>query len=238
MVFCAGIAHEKGVTVVVDNTFSPLLISPFRHGADVVVHSISKYISGSSDIIAGAVCGSDTLIASMMGLTQGALMLLGPTMNAQIAFQVSLRLPHLAMRMKEHCRRALVYSQRLKKLNLKVIYPGLEDHPQHNLMKQLVNEGYGYGGMLSLDLDTTERANDLMRHLQNVSQFGLLAVSLGFHDTLMSCSGSSTSSELSKEEQQVAGISAGLVRMSIGFTGSMEERWAQLLDALTTLKLV
>jgi methionine-gamma-lyase len=225
----ADIAHEKGVQVVVDNTFSPIIISPVRHGADVVVHSMTKFISGSSDIIAGAVCGPADLVSSMMGLHQGALMLLGPTMNPQVAFHLSMRLPHLELRMKEHCDRAL---------GMRVIYPGLEEHPQHKLMKELLNEGYGFGGMLCLDLGTTERANDLMRHLQNVSSFGLMAVSLGYHDTLMSCSGSSTSSELSKEEQDSAGISEGLVRMSIGFTGSVEKRWSQLLDALTSLKLV
>lgn len=234
----ASIAHEHGVKVVVDNTFAPLLISPARYGADVVVHSISKYISGASDIIAGAVCGPAELVSSMMGLHQGALMLLGPTMNPQIAFQVSLRLPHLGIRMKEHCDRALIYARRLRKLGLKVIYPGLEEHPQHELMKELVNEGYGYGGMLCVDLETTEVAYDFMRHLQNFSQFGLMAVSLGYHDTLMSCSGSTTSSELSKEEQRVGGVSAGLVRMSIGFTGSLETRWTQLMEALVHLKLV
>lgn len=223
---------------MVDNTFAPIIMSPIRYGADVVVHSLTKFISGSSDIIAGAVCGPADLISSMMGLTQGALMLQGPTMNPQIAFQLAMRLPHLELRMKEHCDRALIYSRRLKKLGMKVIYPGLEEHPQHNLMKKLLNEGYGFGGMLCLDLESTEIANDLLRHLQNVSLFGLMAVSLGYHDTLMSCSGSSTSSELSKEEQNSAGISAGLVRMSIGFTGSVEKRWSQLLDALTSLKLV
>ena len=234
----ADIAHERGVQVVVDNTFSPIIISPVRHGADVVVHSMTKFISGSSDIIAGAICGSADLISSMMGLHQGALMLLGPTTNPQVAFHLAMRLPHLELRMKEHCGRALIYSRRLKKLGMTVIYPGLEEHPQHNIMKELLNEGYGFGGMLCLDLGTTDRANDLMRHLQNVSLFGLMAVSLGYHDTLMSCSGSSTSSELSKEEQNSAGISEGLVRMSIGFTGSVEKRWSQLLDALTSLKLV
>lgn len=233
-----GMGHDKGLTVVVDNTFAPLSLSPARLGADVVVHSMSKFICGASDIIAGAVCGPADLVNSMMDLKQGSLMILGPTMNPQIAFQISLRLPHLGIRMKEHCERALTYAQRLKKLGLKVIYPGLPDHPQHELMKTLVNDGYGYGGVLSVDLGTTERAHDLMRHLQNTSQFGWMAVSLGYHDTLMSCSGSTTSSELSKEEQATAGISAGLVRMSIGFTGSMEKRWSQLLDALTSLKLV
>lgn len=121
---------------------------------------------------------------------------------------------------------------------MKVIYPGLEEHPQHELMKELVNEGYGFGGMLCVDLETTEVAYDFMRHLQNFSQFGLMAVSLGYHDTLMSCSGTTTSSELSKEEQQKGGVSAGLVRMSIGFTGSLEKRWSQLMEALVHLKLV
>ncbi|CAM6088279.1 unnamed protein product [Calypogeia fissa] len=234
----SSIAHEHGVKVVVDNTFAPLLISPARLGADVVLHSISKYISGASDIIAGAVCGPAELVSSMMGLHQGALMLLGPTMNPQIAFQVSLRLPHLGIRMKEHCDRALVYARRLRKVGMKVIYPGLEEHPQHDLMKELVNEGYGFGGMLCVDLETTEVAYDFMRHLQNFSQFGLMAVSLGYHDTLMSCSGTTTSSELTKEEQQKGGVSAGLVRMSIGFTGSLEKRWSQLMEALVHLKLV
>jgi len=155
-----------------------------------------------------------------------------------VAFSLAMRLPHLELRMKEHCNRAMFYSRKLKRLGMDVIYPGLEEHPQHNLMEELLNEDCGFGGMLCLDLKTTDRANDLMRHLQNVSQFGLMAVSLGYHDTLMSCSGSSTSSELSKEEQDSAGISAGLVRMSIGLTGSAEKRWSQLLDALTALKLV
>eukprot|EP00246_Nothoceros_aenigmaticus_P017569 TRINITY_DN86_c0_g1_i1.p1 TRINITY_DN86_c0_g1~~TRINITY_DN86_c0_g1_i1.p1 ORF type:complete len:449 (+),score=65.09 TRINITY_DN86_c0_g1_i1:443-1789(+) len=232
------IGHEKGVKVVVDNTFSPMLVSPARLGADVVVHSISKFISGGSDIIAGAVCGSTDLVNSMMGLQQGALMLLGPTMDPTVAFQIASRLPHLGLRMKEHCERALIFARRLRKLGLKIIYPGLEDHPQHELFKSLLNEAYGFGGMLCVDLETTERANDFMRHLQNFSKFGLMAVSLGYYETLMSCSGSSTSSEMSKEEQEKTGISAGLVRMSIGYTGSVEQRWGQLFEALVSLKLV
>ncbi|KAJ7527784.1 hypothetical protein O6H91_16G070700 [Diphasiastrum complanatum] len=234
----ASIGHNKGATVVVDNTFAPLVLSPARLGADVVIHSISKYISGQSDVIAGALCGPAKLVSDMMGLQQGSLMLLGPTMNPTVAFNISGRLPHLGLRMKEHCHRALLFARRMKSLGLKVIYPGLEDHPQHQLLKGMANEGYGYGGMVSVDLETTEKANKLMHHLQNFSQFGLIAVSLGYHETLMSCSGSSTSSELSKEEQAVAGISAGLVRMSVGYTGSVEQRWRQLHDALVALNLV
>lgn len=232
---CA-IAHDKGLTVVVDNTFAPMVISPARLGADVVVHSISKYISGGADIIAGAVCGPASLVNSMMDLHQGALMLLGPTMNAKVAFELSERIPHLGLRMKEHCNRALVYAMRMKKLGLKVIYPGLEDHPQHTLLKTLANKDYGYGGMLCVDMETEERANRLMHNLQNCTQFGLMAVSLGYYETLMSCSGSSTSSEMNNEEKELAGISPGLVRMSIGYSGTVEQRWSQFEKALIKTK--
>ncbi|XP_024995435.1 methionine gamma-lyase-like [Cynara cardunculus var. scolymus] len=221
------IAHEKGVTVVVDNTFAPMVLSPARLGADVVIHSISKYISGGGDVIAGAVCGPASLVNSMMDLHQGTLMLLGPTMNAMVAFDLSQRIPHLSLRMKEQCHRALVYAQRMKKMGLKVIYPGLEDHPDHHLFKSIANKEYGYGGMLCLDMETETRANKLMSVLQNKTRFGLMAVSLGYYDTLMSCSGSSTSSELNEKEKTLAGISPGLIRMSIGYTGTLEQRWGQ-----------
>ncbi|RDX91559.1 Methionine gamma-lyase, partial [Mucuna pruriens] len=229
------VAHRKGVTVVVDNTFSPMVISPARLGADVVVHSISKFISGGADIIAGAVCGSASLVNSMMNLQQGAIMLLGPTMNAKVAFELSERIPHLGLRMKEHSGRALEFARRLKKLGLRVIYPGLDDHPQHELLKSIHNKDYGYGGLFCIDMETEERANRLMNHLQNYSQFGFMAVSLGYYETLMSCSGSSTSSELNSEEKLLAGISPGLVRMSVGYIGTLEQKWSQLEKALTRL---
>ncbi|CAK9185425.1 unnamed protein product [Ilex paraguariensis] len=230
------IAHDKGVTVVVDNTFSPMVLAPTRLGADVVVHSISKYISGGADIIAGAVCGPASLVNSMMDLQQGTLMLLGPTMNAKVAFELSERIPHLSMRMKEHCNRAFVYATRMKKLGLKVIYPGLQDHPDHDLLKSMANKEYGYGGILCVDMETEERANRLMNLLQNYTQFGFMAVSLGYYETLMSCSGSSTSSELNTEEKELAGISPGLVRMSIGYSGTLEQKWSQLEKALSRMQ--
>lgn len=230
------VAHRKGVTVVVDNTFTPMVISPVKLGADVVVHSISKYISGGADIIAGAVCGPASLVNSMMDLHQGAIMLLGPTMNPKIAFELSERIPHLGLRMKEHSNRALVFATRLKKLGFKVIYPGLEDHPHHELLKSIHNKDYGYGGLLCIDMETEERANKLMSYLQNYGQFGFMAVSLGYYETLMSCSGSSTSSELNSEEKVLAGISPGLVRMSIGYIGTLEQKWNQLEKAVSRLQ--
>ncbi|VFQ67926.1 unnamed protein product [Cuscuta campestris] len=226
------IAHDKGVTVVVDNTFAPMVLSPARMGADVVVHSVSKFISGGADIIAGAICGPAKLVNAMMDLRQGPLMLLGPTMNAKVAFELSERLPHLGLRMKEHCNRAQHFATRIKKLGIKVIYPGLEDHPDHTLFKSMANKDYGYGGLLCVDMETEERANRFMNLLQNHTQFGFMAVSLGYYETLMSCSGSSTSSEMNSEEKELAGISPGLVRMSVGYTGTLDQKWGQLEKAL------
>ncbi|MEJ2275209.1 MAG: PLP-dependent transferase, partial [Woeseiaceae bacterium] len=91
---------------------------------------------------------------------------------------------------------------------------------------------YGFGGVFTLDCGDEETANALMSCLQNEMRFGYMAVSLGYFDTLMSCSSSSTSSEMSDEDKAEAGISSGLVRISIGYTGTLEQRWAQLLQAL------
>ncbi len=226
------IAHEAGVPLVVDNTFSPLLITPTDHGADIVAHSLTKFVNGASDIIAGAVCASAEFIASLMDLHTGSLMLLGPTMDPKIAHEVSLRVPTLAVRMAEHCRRTQAFAERLEAMGAAVRYPGLPSHPQHEVMKRMLNPGFGFGGLLTIDFGTAERANRFMETLQNEHSFGFMAVSLGYFETLMSCSGSSTSSELSEEDQRAAGISPGLVRMSVGITGSLEQRWSQLGAAL------
>ncbi|KAJ9549570.1 hypothetical protein OSB04_022113 [Centaurea solstitialis] len=221
------IAHDKGVKVVVDNAFSPMVLSPARLGADVVVQGLSKYVSGEGDVLAGAICGAESLVNSMMDLHQGALMLLGPTMNAMVAFNLSQRIPHMGLRIKEQCQRALVFAERMKKMGFKVIYLGLEDHPDHQLLKKMVNKEYGYGGILCLDMETEERANKLMDVLQNDAKFGLMAVSFGYYDTLMCCPSSSTSSQLSEAKRMSASISPGLVRMSLGYTGTLEKRWGQ-----------
>ncbi|HEX5045131.1 MAG TPA: aminotransferase class V-fold PLP-dependent enzyme [Candidatus Polarisedimenticolaceae bacterium] len=223
----AEIAHRRGAILVVDNTFSPLIVSPAQQGADVVVHSMTKFISGASDIIAGCVCGSKAFIGSMMNLHTGSLMLLGPTMDPRVAFELSLRLPHLGLRMGEHSRRAQLFAERLQAMGLPVAYPGLPSHSQHALLRSMANDGFGLGGILAVDLGSRDRAFALMEALQNEQKFGFLAVSLGYFDTLMSCSASSTSSELSDEDLRRAGISPGLVRISIGYTGTLEQRWEQ-----------
>jgi methionine-gamma-lyase len=233
----ARIAHERGAKLVVDNTFCPLIVAPLRHGADIVVHSLTKFMNGASDIIAGAICGSTDFIMSLMDLHHGSLMLVGPTMDPRVAFEISLRLPHLGLRMVEHSRRALLFATRLRDRGMSIIYPGLPEHPDHQLLRRIANPDYGFGGIFCIDLGTAARASRFMELLQNRDRFGYMAVSLGYFDTLMSCSASSTSSELAEEDLHRAGISAGLLRVSIGYTGSVEQRWRQLTDALEQLEL-
>ncbi len=233
----AEIAHRHGAMLVVDNTFTPLIVAPLQHGADVVVHSLTKFMNGASDHIAGAVCGSTEFIMKLMDLHTGSLMLLGPTMDPQVAFDISLRLPHLGLRMVEHSRRAMAFAQRLSGLNLAVTYPGLPAHPDHALLTSLACQDFGHGGVLTLDLGTRERAFELMGLLQNEHRFGLMAVSLGYSETLMSCSAASTSSEIPEEELKKAGIAPGLVRLSIGYTGTLEQRWSQMRSVLEKMGL-
>jgi methionine-gamma-lyase len=232
------IAKQKNIALVVDNTFSPLILRPAVLGADIVVHSITKFISGASDVIAGAICGSEEFIGALMDLHMGPLMLLGPTMDPNVASNISLRIPHLPLRMKAHSERAMAIASRLDDLGLRVCYPGLQGHPDHALFQELHCDEYGYGGVFTLDVGDAETANALMSCLQNEQRFGYLAVSLGYFDTLMSCSGSSTSSEMSDEDKDSAGIAPGLLRISIGYTGTLEQRWTQLLAALQHTGLV
>ena len=231
----AAIAHHHKAKLLVDNTFCPMVVSPAQHGADIVLHSLTKFVSGASDVIAGAVCADREFILELMDVTAGGLMLLGPTMDPFVAAKLSLRLPHLGIRMVEHGHRAQVFAERLEARGERVIYPGLPSHPEYALFDRLVNPGYGKGGIFDLDMGTAERANAFMELLQNRDRFGWIAVSLGYFDTLISCSASSTSSELSEEDQKKAHISPGLVRLSIGYTGTMEQRWEQLADALDQL---
>lgn len=228
----AALAHRHGAALVVDNTFCPVMVTPALHGADVVVHSLTKFINGASDLVAGAILGRAELIGRLMDLHTGTLMLLGPTMDPRIAFEVSMRLPHLALRIAEHSRRAMILASRLDELGVAVTYPGLRRHPQHALMRRQLNAGQGFGGLLTIDLGDRARAYRFMDLLQNQHRFGFMAVSLGYAETLMSASASSTSSELSDDALAAAGIGPGLVRMSIGITGALEDRWAALAAAL------
>ncbi|MBT4091375.1 MAG: aminotransferase class I/II-fold pyridoxal phosphate-dependent enzyme, partial [Deltaproteobacteria bacterium] len=224
----AKIAHESEKLLVVDNTFTPMIITPSFLGADIVVSSLTKFVNGASDVIAGVICSSKEFVYQLTDLHTGRIMLFGPTMDARTAFDIQQRLPHLSLRMKEHSVRAQAVAELLNKVKVNVIYPGLVSHPEHELMKSMLNDGYGYGGILAVDCLTQERAETFMSLLQNKERFGLIAVSLGYFDTLMSCSGSSTASEIGIEDQRAMGLSPGLVRLSIGITGSLPVRLEQI----------
>lgn len=234
----AAVAEARGLTFVVDNTFSPVMVSPAQHGAHVVLYSMTKFINGASDMIAGAICCSNEFRLRLMDLHTGRVMLLGPTMDPRCAFELIQRLPHLPLRMREHSRRAMIIAQRLHSLGLPVIYPGLPTHPQHLTLTAIMNRGFGFGGMMAIDCGSREAAEALMSELQNRERFGLIAVSLGYFDTLMSCSGSSTSSEIAPEDQSRMGLSPGLLRLSIGYTGSIEDRVAQIENAVAAVGMV
>jgi methionine-gamma-lyase len=233
----ADLAHDNGAKLVVDNTFTPILVSPAQLGADVVIHSLTKFVSGASDMVAGAVCADKEFIYALQDLHTGRAMLLGPTMDPRCAFDLIQRLPHLPIRMREHSRRAMMIASHLEQMGVAVTYPGLTSHPQHGLFTQIVNQGYGFGGIITVDCITQQQADRFMKILQNDQKFGFIAVSLGFYDTLMSCSGASTSSEIQPEDQSVMGLSPGLVRISIGYTGAIAQRIEQIEKAVTAAGL-
>ncbi len=220
----SALCKKHKLKLVIDNTFAPMIVRPYELGADVVIHSCTKYISGASDMIAGAICGDQPFISSLIDVNHGSVMLNGPVMDPRIAHELYLRLDHLSIRMKAHSDMALFLAQKMEEKNLKVIYPGLKSHPQHELYHMMGANRLGHGGVLTLVCPDAERARILATKLQD-EKFGLYAVSLGFSRTLMSCSAKSTSSEIPEEERKKMGLEEGLLRFSIGYTGDPQVMW-------------
>ena len=215
----AKLSKKHDLKLMVDNTFTPLMISPIDLGADIVVYSCTKYISGASDLIAGAICSSAEFIEQLIDVNNGMAMLLGPVMDARIAYELYSRLDTLPIRMKAHSTAAEILVNAMIKADISwIIYPGLTDYPQYELLNNIKNDKYGHGGMITLDCGDLAKATQLARKLQ-AEKFGLFAVSLGFSRTLLSCPTASTSSEIPEDEQKSIGLKPGLLRMSIGFAG-------------------
>ena len=233
----AKLAKEHNVKLLVDNTFSPMVLSPAIHGADVVVHSLTKFINGTSDAVGGVTCGPKELVAGMMDVNAGSSMLLGPVLDGLRSASMLKNLRSLHIRMKQHSRNALYLAERFEQVGLKVYYPGLQSHPQHELMKSLYNEDFGFGGMLMIDARSHELSYRLMEHMQN-SNIGYLAVSLGFSKTLFSNPGGSTSSEFTEEEMKTMGLSDGLVRVSVGLDNDIERTYQKMLESLKAVGLL
>ncbi len=224
------LCKKRGLKLVVDNTFTPMMVRPIEHGADVVIHSCTKYISGSSDFIAGAIASSAEFIASLIDVNHGSVMLTGPVMDPRVAHELYLRMDHLAVRVQAHSKMAEFLATRMEAEKIPVIYPSLKSHPQADLARKTIDARFGFGGILTVDCGTPERAQALAERLQEV-KFGLYAVSLGFSRTLMSCSAKSTSSEIPAEQQKEIGLSQGLLRFSIGYTGDAETMWDRFITA-------
>ena len=222
------IAHNNNMSLVVDNTFTPMVVSPIELGADVVVHSLTKFINGTSDAVGGVVCGSKELISSMMDVNSGASMLLGPVLDGLRSSSILKNLHSLHIRMERHSRNAQFLAEKFEEDGFNIRYIGLESHPQHKLFTELMNPQFGYGGMFTMDLGTLQRANLLMEEMQN-HNIGYLAVSLGFYKTLFSAPGSSTSSEIPEEEQEEMGLSDGIIRFSIGLDQDIERTYREII---------
>ena len=223
----SALSKKFSIQLVVDNTFTPMIISPANLGADVVIHSLTKFINGTSDTVAGAICGSEEFIHKLSDVNHGMVMLLGPVMDSIRSASVLKNLHSLHVRMKQHSSNALYLAEQLSKDGIVVHYPGLITHPQHVLINKQMNNGFGYGGMLVIDVSTKENAYALMEKMQQAN-LGYLAVSLGFYKTLFSSPGSSTSSEIPKDERIAMGLSEGLVRMSVGLDARMEESFEKM----------
>jgi len=233
----AKITQKHGIKLVVDNTFAPMIFSPARLGADIVVYSMTKFINGKNDAVAGAICASGEFIDAISNVNDGTAMLLGPVLDPLRSSNILKNLATLHIRMQKHSENALYMAKRFKKIGLKHIYPGLPDHPQHKLMKKLMNPGFGFGGMIAIDLETAGRAAPFMELMQQKG-VGYHAVSLGYFKTLFSNSGKSTSSEVPEALQKEMGLSPGLVRFSVGLDHDIARSYRLVEETLRELKYI
>ena len=206
----AEVAHKYHALLVVDNTFaSPYLQEPLKHGADIVVHSTTKYLGGHSDLVGGAVVMSDSSLYEKVRFAQNAA---GAVPGPFDCWLVLRGIKTLAVRMDRHCSNAQRISEYLtshpKVEN--VLYPGLMSHPQHFLaMKQMT----GFGGMVSFYLKSDfEACKRLLSHVRIFT----LAESLGAVESLIEHPSSMTHASVPKEERERIGVSDSLVRLSVG----------------------
>ncbi|WGK64066.1 aminotransferase class I/II-fold pyridoxal phosphate-dependent enzyme [Croceiramulus getboli] len=233
----AQLAKKHDLQLVVDNTFSPLSISPKQLGADVVIHSLTKFINGTSDTVGGVICGTQEFIDQLRNVNDGAAMLLGATMDSLRAASILKNLRTLHLRMHKHSKNAQYLAEQFQRDGLKTVYPGLASHPGHDVFAKQMNPSYGFGGMLTIDVGSLDRANALMELMQE-RNLGYLAVSLGFYKTLFSAPGTSTSSEIPEEEQKAMGLSDGLIRFSVGLDEDIERTHRMMRDCMEHLSIL
>ena len=208
---CCALAKKHNVLVAVDNTFaSPYLQNPLALGADIVMHSVTKYLSGHSDVIMGALVVNDDQLYQELAFIANSC---GAVPGPQDSFLVLRGIKTLHLRMERHCTNGKVIANFLKqhpKIG-QVYWPGFTDHPNHAIAKKQMRD---FGGMLSFTLkdDSLEKAKALM---ENVSLFSL-AESLGGVESLINHPASMTHASIPKEEREKNGLSDSLIRLSIG----------------------
>ncbi len=225
------LADKYNLKLIVDNTFTPYCINPYKLGAHIVVHSLTKYINGASDALGGCVCGPHEFISSMKSVNDGAAMLIGPVLDSLRSSSILKNLRTLHIRMRQHSKNALFIATNLEKMGIKVIYPGLASHPQYEFASKLFNQNFGYSGMITIDAVTTENANNLLIKMQE-EKIGYFAVSLGYYKTLFSSPGRSTSSEIPEDEQKEMGMTPGLIRFSMGLDDDIERTLARMVKCM------
>lgn len=231
------IAESFGAKLMVDNTFTPMIVTPSKHGAHIVVYSMTKFINGKNDCVAGAICGSFDYINSLADVNSGTAMLLGPVLDPLRSSSILKNMHTLHIRMKQHSSNAMYLAHKFKEIGLKFVYPGMPECKGHDILNKIMNPEFGYGGMIAIDMQTAERASKLMEMMQNEG-VGYLAVSLGYFKTLFSNSGKSTSSEVPEETQKEMGMSEGLVRFSVGLDNDIERTFEKIHYCLKELNYV
>ena len=224
----AEIAHKHNILVCVDNTFcSPYIQKPLDLGADVVLHSITKFINGHADVIGGAIIAKDPAVYKQLRQT---MVYMGGNMDPHQAYLTSRGVKTLTLRMDRSQESAMKIAQYLEN-HPKIAwikYPGLKSHPQHDLAKKQMS---GFGTMMSFELKGGLKAGEIL--MNNVS-LAMLAVSLGGVETLIQHPASMTHAGLSKEAREEAGITDGLVRFSVGIE-DCEDIIADLENALALI---
>ena len=231
------IAKRHKIKLVVDNTFTPMIIAPASLGADVVVYSMTKFINGKNDCVAGAICADEAFINSLSDVNTGTAMLLGPVLDPLRSSSIHKNMQTLHIRMKQHSHNAMYLAEKFKEAGVKFLYPGMPEHPQFELMKSIMHPNFGFGGLIAIDLETSEQAAKLMEMMQKEG-VGYLAVSLGYFKTLFSNSGKSTSSEVPNDVQKKMGLSEGLIRFSVGLDHDIERTWQRIKFCMETLNYI
>jgi len=222
----AELAYKTGAWVMVDNTFAtPYCQRPLTLGCDVVIHSTTKYLSGHGTMIGGSVVSRhpDYVHKELFSM----LKILGGSPSPFDCWLSNIGLKTLEIRMERHCASALKIAQFLEGHPAidRVYYPGLESHPDHALAKKQM---HGFGGMITFDLKGGLKAGE---HMMNNVKLATLAVSLGNVDTLIQHPASMTHASMGKEARLDAGITDGLVRLSVGIE-NVEDIIADLVQAM------